>query len=263
VNRLIALNVTTLAALGVTAWRAPERFRLPALVAIAALHFLIFTRGIVSARSSLFLPVRARGADRTKIALTFDDGPGDATRAILGVLAEHGVKATFFPIGANVKGREDVLRAASAAGHTIGSHSFAHSRLTNFLLASSMTAEVQRGIEAVQAAIGKRPRLYRPPVGLKSPAVAAACRRLDQVCIGWWRRARDGGAAKPDVAAIVARLVAAKGGEILLLHDGVEPGRKGDREATVKALREAIPLLKARGLTFATVDQLLGEKPYA
>ncbi|MEZ0227912.1 MAG: polysaccharide deacetylase family protein, partial [Planctomycetota bacterium] len=181
----------------------------------------------------------------------------------LGVLGQHGVKATFFPIGANVKGREDVLRAIHAAGHTIGSHSFAHSRLTNFLLAGAMTAEVDQGVKAVEAVIGKRPRLYRPPIGLKSPSVAAACRRLGLVCIGWRRRVRDGGATQPDVAKLVARLVAAKGGEIVLLHDGVEPGRKGDREATIKALREAIPLLKARGLSFATVDQLLGEKPYA
>ena len=258
-----ALNAATVGALAGAWFFAPERYRLIALVAIVVVHFLIFTRGVASPRSSLFLPVRARGVDRTKIALTFDDGPGDATRSILGVLAEHGVKATFFPIGANVKGREDVLRAASAAGHTIGSHSFAHSRLTNFLLAGAMTAEVEKGMKAVEAAIGKRPRLYRPPVGLKSPSVAAACRRLDLVCVGWWRRARDGGAAKPDVSTIVHRLVKAKGGEIVLLHDGVEPGRKGDREATIKALREAIPLLKARGLGFATVDQLLGEKPYA
>ncbi len=33
--------------------------------------------------------------------------------------------------------------------------------------------------------------------------------------------------------------------------------------ATVAALKEAIPLLKARGLELVTVDQLLGEKPYA
>lgn len=262
-SRFIALNVGTLAALGGTFALAPARFKLAALVAIVAIHFVVFTRGVASARSSLFLPVFSRGADRTKIALTFDDGPGEATRAILAVLGEHGVKATFFPIGANVKGREDALRAASASGHTIGSHSFAHSRLTNFLLSKAMTAEVEKGVAAVQAAIGKRPRLYRPPIGLKSPSVAAACRRLGLVCVGWRRRARDGGAASGDVATIVSRLVKARGGEIVLLHDGVEPGRKGDRAATVKALREAIPLLKARGLSFATVDQLLGEKPYA
>ncbi len=261
--KFIALNVGTLGALAGAWFATPERYRLAALVGIAALHAVIFTRGIVSARSSLFLPVHSRGADRTKIALTFDDGPGDATRAILGVLAQHGVKATFFAIGANVKGREDVLRAASAAGHTIGSHSFAHSWLTNFLLAGSMTAEVDKGVKAIEAAIGKRPRLYRPPIGLKSPSVAGACQRLGLVCVGWRRRARDGGATQPAVAKLVSRLVAAKGGEIVLLHDGIEPGRKGDREATIKALREAIPLLKARGLSFATVDQLLNEKPYA
>lgn len=262
-SRFLLLNAVTLAAACGAWFGAPERFRLPALAAVLVLHFLVFTRGVASPRSSLFLPVHARGKDRTKIALTFDDGPGAETRAILAVLGANGVKATFFPIGANVVGREDVLRAASAAGHTIGSHSFAHSRLTNFLLAGAMTREVEKGVKAVEAAIGKKPRLYRPPVGLKSPSVASACRRLDLACIGWWRRARDGGASKADVATLVARLVRAKGGEIVLLHDGVEPGREGDRSATVAALREAIPLLKAKGLELVTVDQLLGVKPYA
>jgi len=260
--RLLFLDLATVAAVG-GALLVPERYRLPVLVAIATLYLVLFVRGVASPRSSLFLPVHWRGSDRTKVALTFDDGPGPETRAILAVLAEHGVKATFFPIGANVKGREDVLRAASAAGHTIGSHSFAHSRLTNFLLSASMTAEVERGVKEVERAIGKRPRLYRPPVGLKSPAVTAAVKRLGLVCVGWARKARDGGAAKPDVATIVSRLVKARGGEILLMHDGVEPGRTGDRTATIAALREAIPLLKARGLALVTVDQLLGEKPYA
>ncbi len=275
-SRFALLNVATLAALGAVWALAPERARLPATVAIAALHLLAFTRGVFSGRSSLFLPVHARGKPggigaaaslpgngRGMVALTFDDGPGDATRALLGVLAEHGAKATFFPIGASVKGREDVLRAAAAAGHTIGSHGFGPSRLTSLLLSSAMTAEAEKGVAAVEAAIGKRPRLHRPPSGLKSPAVAAACRRLDLVCVGWARRARDGGAAAPDVAALVARLVAVKGGEIVLLQGGVEPGRKGGGEATVKALREAIPLLKARGLELTTVDRLLGERPYA
>jgi peptidoglycan/xylan/chitin deacetylase (PgdA/CDA1 family) len=262
-SRFLALNLATLAALGGAWFEAPLHLRLPVVAAILFVHFVVFTRGVASPRSSIFLPVRARVSGSNKVALTFDDGPGEATRAIVAVLSQHGVKATFFVIGANVKGKEDVLRAASAAGHTIGSHSFAHSRLTNFLPSGAMTAEVERGLKAVEAAIGKRPRLYRPPVGLKSPPVAVACRKLGLVCVGWWRRALDGGAAKPDVSAVVSRLVAAKGGEIVLLHDGVEPGRSGDRSATVAALKEAIPLLKARGLELVTVDQLLGEKPYA
>jgi peptidoglycan/xylan/chitin deacetylase (PgdA/CDA1 family) len=262
-SRFFVLNVATAGALGAAYFLVPERFRILALAGIVFLHFVIFTRGIVSGRSSLFLTVHSRGSDAKKIALTFDDGPGDATRAVLGVLREHGVRATFFSIGANIKGREDVLRAASEAGHTIGSHSFAHSRLTNFLLTGGMTAEIEKGVAAIATVIGKRPRLYRPPVGLKSPAVAAACRKLGLVCVGWRRRARDGGAAKVEPGTIVERLVAARGGEIVLLHDGVEPNRQGDRAATIAALREAIPLMKARGISFVTVDELIGEKAYA
>jgi peptidoglycan/xylan/chitin deacetylase (PgdA/CDA1 family) len=258
--RFLALNVATLVGLA-TAWFVAHDLRL--VGAIVLLHAFLFVRGVAHPASSLFLPVRSRGSERTKVALTFDDGPGDATRAVLGVLSELGVKATFFVVGENVKGREDVLRAAYNQGHVIGSHSFAHSWLTNFYRSRRMKDEVARGIDAVAAVIGKRPRLYRPPIGLKSPSLAWAARELGLVVVGWRRRGRDGGAGGGDPAAIVGRLLAARGGEVLLLHDGVEPGRKGDRQATLKALRELIPLLRARGLELVTVDQLLGEKAYS
>jgi peptidoglycan/xylan/chitin deacetylase (PgdA/CDA1 family) len=257
------LNVATLAGAGASYALAPEHLRLPLVGGVVAAHALLFTKGIADPRSSILCRTVSRGSDRTKIALTFDDGPGDATRPILGVLRENMVSATFFVIGENVKGREDALKAMVSAGHTVGSHTFAHSRLTNFLLAKPMQEEIARGVDVVAKAIGKRPRLYRPPVGLKSPAVAKAVKALDLVVVGWRRKARDGGEAKPEPAAIVERLLKARGGDVLLLHDGVEPGRTGDRAATIAALRELIPLLKARGFTFTTVDQLVGEKPYA
>jgi peptidoglycan/xylan/chitin deacetylase (PgdA/CDA1 family) len=263
VIRFHLLNFGALAGAGASVALAPERVRWPILGGIAVAWILCVTKGVWDPRSSLFCSVFSRGSDRTKIALTFDDGPGDATRQILGILRENQVLATFFVVGENVKGREDVVRSAANAGHTIGSHTFAHSRLTNFLLGKAMKEEISKGIDAVEKAIGKRPRLYRPPVGLKSPAVARAVRALDLSVIGWRVRGKDGGSGARESGGIVERLLKARGGDVLVLHDGVEPGRSGDRTATLAALREAIPLLKARGFSFTTVDQLLNVKAYA
>ncbi len=47
----------------------------------------------------VFAPSAYRG-DRTRaaLALTFDDGPSPSTPALLEILSEHGVRATFFHV---------------------------------------------------------------------------------------------------------------------------------------------------------------------
>ena len=46
-----------------------------------------------------------------RLALTFDDGPHPYyTELLLDGLAERRVKATFFLLGANIEGREDVVK---------------------------------------------------------------------------------------------------------------------------------------------------------
>lgn len=75
--------------------------------------------------------LRGRQARRVRtdpcIVLTFDDGPGfRLTPAILELLAEYDVRATFFMLGRNVKGREHIVRAVADRGHEIGTHSYDH-----------------------------------------------------------------------------------------------------------------------------------------
>src|SRR5271165_5549933 len=77
--------------------------------------------------SSVFAPSVWRGQPgRKAIALTFDDGPSPATPALLGLLAEYHVPATFFQIGANAVALPEIARAVHAAGHEIGNHSQTH-----------------------------------------------------------------------------------------------------------------------------------------
>src|SRR4051812_40631602 len=55
--------------------------------------------------------IRAVVAYRPLVAaihLTFDDGPAEATSAILDALAEHDAKATFFQVGRNVAARPEL-----------------------------------------------------------------------------------------------------------------------------------------------------------
>lgn len=57
------------------------------------------------------------------IYLTFDDGPGPYTKALLDVLDAYGAKATFFVVGADNGG---LMREIVNRGHSIGIHSVSH-----------------------------------------------------------------------------------------------------------------------------------------
>lgn len=51
------------------------------------------------------------------VALTFDDGPGPSTAAILAILARDRVPATFFNIGVNMAARPSLVRAEVKGGY--------------------------------------------------------------------------------------------------------------------------------------------------
>jgi Polysaccharide deacetylase len=63
----------------------------------------------------------APGGAKT-VALTFDDGPGKSTAAILAILARYRIPATFFNIGVNMAARPSLVRAEVNGGYATGNH---------------------------------------------------------------------------------------------------------------------------------------------
>ncbi|GAB6150695.1 polysaccharide deacetylase family protein [Clostridium novyi] len=73
-------------------------------------------------------PLSESAPDKKKVYLTFDDGPtSKITPDILDVLKKHNVKATFFVVGKEINGCEDVLKRIHKEGHSIGLHTDSHS----------------------------------------------------------------------------------------------------------------------------------------
>ena len=71
----------------------------------------------------------ATGAEKPRVALTFDDGPHPRyTKEILAILAQYGVSATFFAVGENAKAHPELIRAEIEAGHEVGNHTYSHQR---------------------------------------------------------------------------------------------------------------------------------------
>lgn len=207
-------------------------------------------------------PVYHRGPDKTnQIALTFDDGPHPVgTARILDVLAKQNAKAAFFVVGREAARYPQLLRRIHDEGHLIGNHSFNH-RGWSFLRGSHFwRAEIDRTDEVIKQAIGLRPRIFRPPLGMKTWHSMHAARRR-HMTVTWSRRALDGISTTPD--RILHRLLPkARGGDILLLHDGVSPQSRRDPSATVDALRPLIEGLRHRGLEPARLDAMLGMEAY-
>jgi peptidoglycan/xylan/chitin deacetylase (PgdA/CDA1 family) len=221
------------------------------------------TYGSVAPSCRLWGPVISRGpAGTNRVALTFDDGPTSGTTdRVLDELARADARATFFVVGANVELHADLLRRIHEQGHLIANHTFGHSHFGVMRRWPYWEREIRVTDERIETAVGVRPALFRPPMGARTWHTAIAAKRLGHTVVTWSQRARDG---FPTTAEqIRRRLAGVRDGDILLLHDGVEPHtRHGDRSATIAAAGPLIGMLRDRGLTPARLDDLLGLPGY-
>lgn len=186
------------------------------------------------------LSVQQRGK---QIALTFDDGPAAHTEQILDCLHREDVPATFFLIGKNIAGKEQLLERMKAEGHSIGNHSFDHGFHFDWQSAAKMQDELERTNEAIEAVTGTAVKLFRPPYGVTNPNLAKAIRNSGMKSIGWNLRSMDTVAKDPQ-ALLDKILKKVKSGDIILLHDRCA--------ITANILPELIAALKKRDFSFTT-----------
>jgi peptidoglycan/xylan/chitin deacetylase (PgdA/CDA1 family) len=190
-----------------------------------------------------------------RLALTFDDGPNDPhTLRLLDVLGKHDVRATFFLIGRFVKQRPDIAREIAQCGHVIGNHTFTHPRLI-FLPAASVREEIVQCREAINAAAGAHSNLFRPPWGGRRPGTFGVVRHLGLQPIMWNVTGFDWNA--PSVEYIEKKVGNARGGDVILLHDGGHRAFGSDRSKTVEAVERLITRLKSANQEFATIPEMI------
>ncbi|MCD0449945.1 polysaccharide deacetylase family protein [Actinocorallia sp. API 0066] len=181
------------------------------------------------------------------VALTFDDGPGPHTDALLKTLAAEKVRATFFVLGEMVAERPEVLRRTAEAGHQIGNHTWDHKDLTG-LTPAQVRSQLTRTSDLVERVTGRRPAVMRPPYGASDRKVAKEVAALGMPEVIWGVDPQDWrGMGADEVARKVLKEV--QPGEIVLLHD--------IRKPSVAAMPRVIRTLKKRGYVFATVSELL------
>jgi len=204
--------------------------------------------GVAFPALGVFGPVlsRAPGPAGT-LALTFDDGPHPVhTPRVLDALAAGGHQATFFLVGRTLARHPEVGRAIRDAGHAIGLHSYAHSSWNAFFSRARLREDFHAAERAFEDALGERPHLYRPPVGLVNPNVMGVARERGVSVVAWSLRGLDG-VRVYDPGFIRARVRRARSGDIVLLHDALH-GRPEEVPPGVLALPGILSDLAARGL---------------
>jgi peptidoglycan-N-acetylglucosamine deacetylase len=252
VSGAVGVVVATVAGYAVP-WWALAADGVALLAAIGAGVFLL-SSGLFARPILGVAPARARD----RVAITFDDGPDAVhTPPLLDLLERGGHRATFFVIGKRAEAAPDLLAEIVRRGHGLGNHSYEHAYTTPFIAPDRLAADLAHAQELLARA-GARVRFFRPPIGLLSPRVVAAARRIGLTIVGWSATARDGRASTTAAQAAARLVAAARPGAILVLHDCVERGTRTPVAAA--ALAPLLLALEARGLRSVTLDELISDE---
>lgn len=192
--------------------------------------------------------------------LTFDDGPDDKnTPAVLDVLKEAGVKATFYVTGAQAEAHPDVLRRIYAEGHAIGNHSYDHRYEKLYPSVDGFFREMEWTDEVIYGILGVRPLILRAPggrIGHFTAAYAPALQAHGYVEHDWNVSSADAAPGHPTAQDFIDNITGETEGEatahtaIILMHSSE------GHEETVKALPEIIRVLREKGYAFGVVTPM-------
>ncbi len=180
---------------------------------------------------------------RPMVALTFDDGPSDNTLLILEELRKYNAHATFFAVGYNIDGREDVIKSIHDEGSEVANHTASHSKLTS-LDAAGIMNEVNSVSDRIKAITGQETVLLRPPYGAVDENVMAC---ITDPVILWSIDTEDW---KSRNAEIIIQNVKSSvtDGSIILMHDLYSE--------TAQAAVSLIEWLTNQGYQLVTVSEM-------
>ena len=179
------------------------------------------------------------------VAVTYDDGPSYLTPSVLDVYAERDhAAATFFVLGQNIPGNEEILARAAAEGNEIANHSWDHPAFTT-VSDEGIRSQIDRTNELITEATGQTVKVMRPPYGDLNDRTLAT---TGLPAILWSVDTNDWQHPGGDV--VVRRAVdEARPDGIILMHD--------IHDDTVAVAGQVADELLERGYTLVTVSQLM------
>lgn len=208
---------------------------------------LLFLLALLFGKKEVLSVFAGKGAEgeQPKVALTFDDGPNRKyTPKLLDGLKERGISATFFLMGKNIEGNEELVQRMQEEGHLIGNHTYNHVCL-NQISKIKAKEEIEKASNKIYEVTGEYPAFIRPPFGEWRRDLELS---VDMFPVFWDVDTLDW---KSKNVSQVLRIVDKQVHEdsIILMHDGYE--------TSVEAALEIADRLTKEGYEFVTVDRLL------
>lgn len=207
---------------------------------------------LLSERMKAIGEAQAQEAGYTKkVYLTFDDGPSTNTDAILDILKEYDVKATFFVVGKKDEKSRAAYQRIVAEGHTLAMHSYSHNYSEIYESKESFINDLSSLQEYLYEVTGVWTRFYRFPGGSSNEVSQVDMQELidylneNGITYFDWNTA-SGDAVSEEIPSgvIVSNCLANLDSQrrcMILMHDA--PGK----QTTVEALPEIISSVRLRG----------------
>lgn len=184
---------------------------------------------------------------KPRVALTFDDGPHPVyTPELLDGLKERQAKATFFVVGKNIEGHEDIIRRMDEEGHLIGNHTYDHVKITG-MPPEQACAQIMKTSSLIEKITGKKTEYIRPPFGAWDKTLDCG---FEMFPVLWSIDPLDWTTKNTDTV-VQKVLDAAEEDSIILLHDFYD--------SSVEAALRIVDALQEQGYEFVTVDKLILE----
>ena len=200
----------------------------------------------------------ATTGDVHNVYLTFNSVPGDNTKAILDVLAQYNVKATFFVVGSEEEGVAEIYQRIVNEGHTIGMHSYSNKYSSVYSSTNAFKQDYQKLSDYIYASTGVRSAYYRFPGSsgndISNISMAEFVYILNQEGItyfDWNVSAGDAvnGYTVQEVLEQVLTGVSKYKTSVVLLHDNE------NKSTTVEALGTLITQLQSQGANILPIDE--------
>ncbi|OUM88386.1 MAG: hypothetical protein BAA01_08435 [Bacillus thermozeamaize] len=166
--------------------------------------------------------------------------------AMLEILREEQVKATFFLDGSWAKKNPEWVKAIDQQGHEIGNHAYSHPAMSK-LNESEMERQISQTNQVIEQVIGNKPRYFAPPSGDFNQQVVEVAHRQGMLTILWTLDTVDW--KKPAPELILKRIVPeVSNGNLILMHP---------TSPTVQALKPMIRQIRSKKLLLGTVSDVL------
>jgi peptidoglycan/xylan/chitin deacetylase (PgdA/CDA1 family) len=179
-------------------------------------------------------------SDAGTVSLTFDDGPGRLTTAVLDVLADHNVSAVFYVVGDQIEAHADEVARIVADGHEIANHSWSHPNLTT-LTRAEILEELSTTSVAIERATGVLVTRFRPPFGMYDDVVRSVAADLGLSVDLWDINTHDWNELTTADQIVEDTMAQVFDGAVVLFHV--------NHPATVEALPRLIAALREAGFT--------------